>query len=200
MSSLANSQVVSFSQDFLQDDLTELVPSRSTTNEICVSDKLFDNSQKKLEGLSVVKKDGTYEPYNIEKVIIAVKKSAERMVVELSNDELDRICSLVNKHVLELNQKKDFKSLTSQGKQHKMKWGFFIPEEESELIQLAGIGIKTAKVVEAVIFEKATVAVDTHVHRVANRLWIVKTNEPLETSKEIEKVVPQNGKGLLIIV
>ena len=61
-------------------------------------------------------------------------------------------------------------------------------------MQLAGIGIKTAKVVEAVIFEKVTVAVDTHVHRVLNRLDIVQTNSPLETSLQIEKFFPENLK------
>ena len=96
--------------------------------------------------------------------------------------------------LLEVNQKKDFKSLTSQEKQQKTKWGFFIPEEESELVQLAGIGIKNAKVVEAVIFEKATVAVDTHVHRVLNRLNIVQTKTPLETSQKIEKLFPESLK------
>ena len=93
-----------------------------------------------------------------------------------SEDNDNNITSLhYSYQLLELNQKKDFKSLTSQEKQQKTKWGFFIPEEESELVKLAGIGIKTAKVVEAVIFEKATVAVDTHVHRVLNRLNIVQT-------------------------
>lgn len=55
---------------------------------------------------------------------------------------------------------------------------------------MPGVGIKTAKVVLAQLFGQAHIAVDTHVHRVCNRLGRVKTSEPLKTSTLIEKVIP----------
>lgn len=68
---------------------------------------------------------------------------------------------------------------------------YYIPEQREELVKLAGVGEKTAKVIEATLFDKPVIAVDTHVQRVANRLWMVKTNNPLETSKLIDKKIPK---------
>ena len=52
-------------------------------------------------------------------------------------------------------------------------YGGEVPESHAELIKLPGVGQKTANVVEAVWFGHATIAVDTHVFRVAHRLGLV---------------------------
>ena len=57
-----------------------------------------------LSKIKIVKKDGTLEDYNIEKVINAVKKSAERTLVEFTDKEIEDLCNLVNKSVLDLKQ------------------------------------------------------------------------------------------------
>ncbi|GHW02901.1 endonuclease III [candidate division SR1 bacterium] len=72
--------------------------------------------------------------------------------------------------------------------------GKVIPEDEVELMRLPGVGEKTAKVIQYVLYHQPVIAVDTHVHRVANRLGIVQTKTPLETSKQIEKAVPESWK------
>ena len=58
-----------------------------------------------------------------------------------------------------------------------------------KLTKLAWVWIKTAKVFLAVTRDAPFLAVDTHVHRVLNRVWIVKTKSPLETDKKAEKVL-----------
>lgn len=65
-----------------------------------------------------------------------------------------------------------------------------IPDTQEELVKLPGVWEKTAKVILQVLYWHDVIAVDTHVHRVTNRLWIVKTNEPLQTSKILEAKVP----------
>jgi endonuclease-3 len=45
-----------------------------------------------------------------------------------------------------------------------------IPSSIEELMQLPGIGVKTAKLIAHVLYNKPYIAVDTHIHRVANRL------------------------------
>lgn len=70
-----------------------------------------------------------------------------------------------------------------------------IPRTQKELVTLPWVGEKTAKVVLHVLYDENVIAVDTHVHRVANRLWLVKTNAPLQTSKQLEKIVPENYKS-----
>ena len=62
-----------------------------------------------------------------------------------------------------------------------------IPKTIKELVKLPWVWIKTAKVYLAVTEDAPYIWVDTHVHRVLNRLWLVKTNNPLETDKKIEK-------------
>lgn len=57
-----------------------------------------------------------------------------------------------------------------------------------DLTTLPGVWIKTAKVFLSVTKDESYLAVDTHVHRVLNRVWIVKTKNPLSTNLEAEKV------------
>jgi len=65
-----------------------------------------------------------------------------------------------------------------------------VPDTFEELVKLPGVGRKTANVVLAYAFNKNTIAVDTHVHRLANRLGFVRTERPEETEIELKKVVP----------
>ncbi|MFB0965512.1 MAG: hypothetical protein QMC36_07705 [Patescibacteria group bacterium] len=62
-----------------------------------------------------------------------------------------------------------------------------IPSDLQSIQTLPGVGIKTAKVVLSVLYDLPYVGVDTHVHRVLNRLRIVKTKTPEETDKAVEK-------------
>lgn len=61
-------------------------------------------SASKLETVCIVKKDGTREKYNVQKVVEAVKKSAARMLVTFSEEDLKRICDFVNKNVNDLQK------------------------------------------------------------------------------------------------
>ena len=72
-----------------------------------------------------------------------------------------------------------------------------IPKTIDELTKLPGVGIKTAKVFLAVIEDAPYIGVDTHVHRVLNRLWLVNTNSPLETDKKISKWFTKQNHGML---
>ena len=71
-----------------------------------------------------------------------------------------------------------------------------IPDTIEELVKFPGIGIKTAKVVAHVLYDKPCIAVDTHVHRVSNRLGLVKTTAPEKTSELLEKLIPDTYKDL----
>jgi len=57
-----------------------------------------------------------------------------------------------------------------------------IPDTLEALLKLPGIGIKTAKLIAHVLYNKPFIAVDTHIHRVANRLWLVKSPVLKDTS------------------
>jgi len=66
-----------------------------------------------------------------------------------------------------------------------------LPDTIESLIQLPGVGRKTANLVRALGFNKPAIAVDVHVHRIFNRLGYVKTKTPLETEMELRKKLPK---------
>ena len=68
-----------------------------------------------------------------------------------------------------------------------------VPDTLENLIKLPGVGRKTANVIQSVIFNKAAMAVDTHVFRVSHRIGLVpKTcTTPLATEKQLVKYIPE---------
>ncbi len=66
-----------------------------------------------------------------------------------------------------------------------------IPTTREALEKLPGVGRKTANVILNIAFNEPTIAVDTHVFRVANRLGLVKSKTPEETELKLLKIVPK---------
>jgi len=71
------------------------------------------------------------------------------------------------------------------------------PKTIEQLIKLPWVWIKTAKVFLAVTLDAPYIWVDTHVHRVLNRLWLVKTKNPLETDKKISTWFTKENHSML---
>jgi len=69
-------------------------------------------------------------------------------------------------------------------------YGGDIPRERAALEHLPGVGRKTANVVLNVAFGEPTIAVDTHIFRVANRTGLAHGKTPLEVELGLEKIVP----------
>ncbi|EKE30004.1 MAG: hypothetical protein ACD_2C00062G0007 [uncultured bacterium (gcode 4)] len=66
-------------------------------------------------------------------------------------------------------------------------FGWVIPNDLELIQKLPWVGIKTAKVVLWVLYDAPYIWVDTHVHRVSNRIWICETNSPEKTDEYLEK-------------
>ena len=66
-----------------------------------------------------------------------------------------------------------------------------VPDRLDDLLQLPGVGRKTANLVLGVAFNINAITVDTHVHRISNRLGIIKTEVPRETELDLQRVLPQ---------
>ena len=64
-----------------------------------------------------------------------------------------------------------------------------VPEDLDALVELPGVGRKTANCVLVYAFEKPAIPVDIHVHRISNRLGLVETKNPEETEQELMKKV-----------
>ncbi|MEM2089754.1 MAG: endonuclease III [Candidatus Pacearchaeota archaeon] len=66
-----------------------------------------------------------------------------------------------------------------------------VPSTREELLSIKGIGPKTANIVLAFAYKKQALPIDTHCHRIPNRLGWIKTKNPRETEKELEKLLPK---------
>ncbi|MEP3431699.1 MAG: endonuclease III [Roseibium sp.] len=66
-----------------------------------------------------------------------------------------------------------------------------VPEDREALEALAGVGRKTANVVLNIFFGHPTIAVDTHLFRLGNRIGIAPGKTPLDVEKSMEKAIPQ---------
>lgn len=73
-------------------------------------------------------------------------------------------------------------------------FGGEVPSTGEELEKLPGVGRKTANVIQAVIFQKARMAVDTHVFRVSHRLGLAseRCTTPLSVEKQLMKHLPED--------
>jgi len=66
-----------------------------------------------------------------------------------------------------------------------------VPKTKEELLSIKGIGPKTANIVLCFAYGKHVIPVDTHVHRIPNRLGLIKTKKPEETEIELMKITPK---------
>ncbi|MBN2111446.1 MAG: endonuclease III [Methanosarcinaceae archaeon] len=82
-------------------------------------------------------------------------------------------------------------------------YGGVVPDSIDELLKLPGVGRKTANCVLGYGFGQDVIAVDTHVHRISNRMGLVDTSDPDETEKELEKLVSKQDwkdiNGLMVL-
>jgi len=66
-----------------------------------------------------------------------------------------------------------------------------VPDNLEKLVELPGVGRKTANCVLVYGFDKPAIPVDIHVHRISNRLGLVETKTPEETELELMKKIPE---------
>ncbi len=77
------------------------------------------------------------------------------------------------------------------------KYDGFVPNDQTVLESLPGVGRKTTHVIRSVLFGEPVIAVDTHVHRISNWMGIVRTQTVRETEEALMQVVPQESVSIL---
>ncbi len=75
------------------------------------------------------------------------------------------------------------------------KYGGEVPPDRDALIELPGVGRKTANVVVSNAFKIPAIAVDTHVFRVANRIGLANAKDVLHTEQQLMRAIPQEDWG-----
>ena len=104
--------------------------------------------------------------------------------VNLGEEKINKIIKSVNYH----NTKA--KNIVLMSKKLIQEYNSMVPNDFDELVLLNGVGRKTANLLLSIAFQQNRIAVDTHVHRVANRLGIAQSNTPKETEVQLAKNIP----------
>ena len=91
--------------------------------------------------------------------------------------------------------KKKAKTLKSVSSEIMKRFDGKVPSEKEELLSIKGIGPKTANIVLNFAFGKSSLPIDTHCHRIPNRIGWVNTKIPEKTEKELEKILPKKYWG-----
>lgn len=67
-----------------------------------------------------------------------------------------------------------------------------VPDQMEKLLELPGVGRKTANVILSNAFKKDAIAVDTHVYRVSNRIGLADSNDVFKTEKQLMDIIPKD--------
>jgi endonuclease-3 len=107
-----------------------------------------------------------------------------------------QILSLSDKKLEELifssgHYKKKARTLKHVSKEILERFHNEVPSTREELMSIKGIGPKTANIVLAFAYGRSVLPIDTHCHRIPNRLGWIRTKTPEQTEKELGKVLPK---------
>lgn len=107
------------------------------------------------------------------------------MLAQLSEEEIARLIFPVGFYKTKAHHLKKLPEVLQK------RFGGKIPNTVDELTELPGVGRKTANLVVALGFGLPAICVDTHVHRINNRLGIVRTESPFETEMALRRCLPE---------
>jgi len=108
---------------------------------------------------------------------------------KLSEADFDEVFSLIKSISYPSNKSKH---LIGMAQMVVNDFGGEVPSTMDDLMKLPGVGRKTANVISSVVFNQPSMAVDTHVFRVAARLGLtVNAKTPLQTEEQLVKFIPQ---------
>lgn len=99
-------------------------------------------------------------------------------------DEIERLIRPVNYFKTKAKRVKEISRILAE------KYLGSPPESLEDLMKLPGVGLKTASCVRVYGFKKPAMPVDTHVHRISNRIGLISTKTPEESEKALWKIVP----------
>jgi endonuclease-3 len=113
------------------------------------------------------------------------RASTPETMVQLAKDEIEALIYPVGFYHRKAEQIREIsRTLIDE-------YGSNVPDTLDELLKLKGVGRKTANIVITMGFHKQGIAVDTHVHRISNRLGLVKTKTPEQTEFALRDILPK---------
>ncbi|MFC1894764.1 endonuclease III domain-containing protein, partial [Candidatus Dependentiae bacterium] len=113
------------------------------------------------------------------------KATTPQEILKLSTDELEKITYKIGFY------KNKSKVLHKVSRELLNKYCGKVPKNAEDLLNLPGVGRKTANLVLGMAYNISAICVDIHVHRISNRLGVVKTKTPEESEPALQKIVPK---------
>jgi endonuclease-3 len=113
------------------------------------------------------------------------KAYTPEMMIKLSKEEIQKLiypCAFY---------KNKSESILNISEKLITEYNSVVPDEIEELLKFKGVGRKTANLVLAEGYNKPAICVDTHVHRIFNRLGYIKTPKPDKTEMALRKKLPE---------
>jgi endonuclease-3 len=154
--------------------------------DINQKDKNLDSEEEKLKILiSIILSARTKDELS-EKVSERIFKSYS--VEQLKRFSVEKISKLIYPVGFYKRKAENIKKLFEKIKKE---FDGKVPDALGNLLKLPGVGRKTANLYISVVHKKPSICVDTHVHRISNRIGIVKTKTPFETERALEKIFPK---------
>ena len=132
--------------------------------------------------LSLRTKDKTTDEAS--KRLFAVAKTPLEMA-KLSTEEIQKLIYPVGFYKRKAQEIKEISEVLIE------KYNGKVPDSLDELLKIKGVGRKTANLVITEAFDEYGICVDTHVHRISNRLRWVKTKTPEQTEMALRKILPK---------
>lgn len=108
---------------------------------------------------------------------------------DMANASADEIFTYIKSVTFPNNKSRSLRSMANMLVD---KYNGEVPSSIDELVKIPGVGRKTANVILSVVFNKAAMAVDTHVFRVSNRIGLTDNSKtPIETERTLVKHFPE---------
>lgn len=108
-----------------------------------------------------------------------------REMVKLTEEQIQKVIYPVGFYITKAQRIKEISQVLIE------KYNSNVPDNLDELLKLKGVGRKTANLVITMGYGKHGICVDTHVHRISNRLGLIKTKTPEQTEFALMEVLPK---------
>jgi len=113
------------------------------------------------------------------------KYNTPQLIAEAIVEDLEKLIQISGFYKVKAARIKEVSKIIHEN------YGSKVPKDYDKLIELPGVGAKTANCVLIYAFNIDSIAVDTHVHRISNRLRWVDTKKPEETEEALKKIIPK---------
>ena len=144
----------------------------------------YDNAYTLLVAVILSARNTDKGVNKVTKELFKVVKTPEEMLLLGENKLREYIktiglCNTKAKHIIAMSEKlvKNFNSI--------------VPDNMEDLTSLDGVGRKTANIILNIVYKKPSIAVDTHVFRVSNRIGFTKAKNVIESEKQLLKAIPK---------